>query len=220
MPDGAVAIVCGGHRRTKPGRCRSCGAAVRWAVTVAGKRLPLDPEPCPGGNVLLHDNGRAEVLGPEARAAHPGVLYLPHWASCPHAARHRKGLAPAPAAPPRSAPTAARVLAALRARGLSVWAEGGLLLIDPGDKVTPGLRAALAARHGELLPEAAWQQAGLAVAVAVAALRLRPLHLLVQPRRLEPGWEEANRIGVAGWVEVARELIARGVLPPAEGGAL
>lgn len=34
-------------------RCRSCNEAVRWVVTVAGKRMPLDPDMCPDGNVVF-----------------------------------------------------------------------------------------------------------------------------------------------------------------------
>ncbi|MDN5861747.1 MAG: hypothetical protein L0H84_24365 [Pseudonocardia sp.] len=71
-------------------QCNYCAAPLRWALTAAGKRMPLDAAPdAQRGNVLLL-GGRAAVLGPgPARGARSDgqTLYLPHAVFCPHA-RH------------------------------------------------------------------------------------------------------------------------------------
>lgn len=62
-----------------------CGRGIWWAVTPAGKRMPLDCDPVDGGTVDV-SSGKAVVVKGE-----PGVLrYRPHFASCPLAARFRK----------------------------------------------------------------------------------------------------------------------------------
>ncbi len=71
------------------GTCRSCGAAVRWAHTAAGRAMPLNPNPHPNGNVALDDNGRCRVLAARD-LPHPGPTYRPHWATCPKADAHRR----------------------------------------------------------------------------------------------------------------------------------
>jgi hypothetical protein len=77
--------------------CRSCGAAIRWAVTATGKRIPLDPEPVDGGNIVIDNSGPhgpiATVVG---KATQPGLFgddsprYVSHFATCPNADRHRR----------------------------------------------------------------------------------------------------------------------------------
>lgn len=69
--------------------CRGCRREILWAITEAGRRMPLDPEPVKdfghGIQVLIHtDDGSVRC-----RAASPlfddGVpLYQPHWATCPN----------------------------------------------------------------------------------------------------------------------------------------
>lgn len=56
-------------------RCTACGAQVRWARTKANKPMILDAKPNTTGNCEL-----------------AGILYMPHWATCPQAATFRKGL--------------------------------------------------------------------------------------------------------------------------------
>ena len=63
----------------RPGKCKSCGAAVLWAPTEKGKSMPLDPAP-----------QKRVVLGRTTGVAHVLDTYLPHWASCPSAAEHRR----------------------------------------------------------------------------------------------------------------------------------
>ena len=67
--------------------CKSCGAPVIWKVTEGGKKIPIDPEPCEDGNLILFGTG-----------AHPlsmmkiwtGDKYKSHFATCPNAAAHRR----------------------------------------------------------------------------------------------------------------------------------
>ena len=69
--------------------CRSCGAPVTWTVTDAGKRMPVDPEPHPDGNVLIAppaqswDPPRATVLGPLEIQAATAALHRAHFVTCP-----------------------------------------------------------------------------------------------------------------------------------------
>jgi len=70
-------------------RCSSCDAPIIWAVTDAGKRMPLDAEPAPDGNVVL------TRVGGQARAR-KGSEFGPnmprhksHFATCPNANQHR-----------------------------------------------------------------------------------------------------------------------------------
>jgi hypothetical protein len=67
--------------------CRSCGAEIKWALTVNGKRMPLDAEPIKPapGTFILGDGTDGYQY---ATAAVP--VYQSHFASCPQAASHRK----------------------------------------------------------------------------------------------------------------------------------
>lgn len=78
--------------------CRSCHAPIRWAVTQKGRRMPLDPEPTPDGNLVLApavEARRAPTV--VALTAHndppldPNTpRYTSHFATCPDAPRHRR----------------------------------------------------------------------------------------------------------------------------------
>lgn len=72
------------------GRCDYCGKAIRWVATRKGKKMPLDPNPAPDGNVVLELEGIdrtpcARVLTKGEVAA--GPTYLSHFATCAKA-RH------------------------------------------------------------------------------------------------------------------------------------
>lgn len=76
--------------------CRGCGQEILWFTTLAGKAMPVDPEPAPTGNVDLVWVGGDEiavVLSKEdalsAQAA-GHKLYLSHFTSCPQAGRFRR----------------------------------------------------------------------------------------------------------------------------------
>lgn len=77
-------------------RCGTCDARVIWTVTTAGKRMPVNADPVPNGNIRLSESvderGRktvlAYVLG--AKDAREGVLYVSHLSTCPQAAQHRR----------------------------------------------------------------------------------------------------------------------------------
>jgi Family of unknown function (DUF6083) len=77
------------HDTSSTGRCRSCGARVKWVKTTRGRNMPLNPEPADRtmvvggepGNVVLRE-GIAHVLG-EGRSIEPGeTMRVPHFASC------------------------------------------------------------------------------------------------------------------------------------------
>lgn len=78
--------------------CRSCGALVVWAITPRGKRMPVDVEPSPAGNVVLvdpedpTDPPRVVLLHTESERATVPVekLHTSHFATCTHAAEHRR----------------------------------------------------------------------------------------------------------------------------------
>lgn len=66
-------------------QCKSCGASIQWMVSEGGKKIPIDADPSPDGNLILFGTG-----------AHPvpklwtGDRYKSHFATCPNAAQHRK----------------------------------------------------------------------------------------------------------------------------------
>jgi len=76
-------------------RCRSCNQRIRWAVTVKGRRMPIDPVPVPDGNIELEE--REVFLTPLAIVRVniptgepvPPVLYKSHFATCPQAGKWR-----------------------------------------------------------------------------------------------------------------------------------
>lgn len=76
--------------------CVSCGAPILWAVTDKGKRIPLDLEPVPLGNVAVSaDSGfpsappMAKVWGNRHEWPPRKPRYVSHFSTCPHAKEHR-----------------------------------------------------------------------------------------------------------------------------------
>lgn len=72
--------------------CRSCSRQVIWATTLAGKKMPVDPDPDPAGTVILslrgnvvmarmRKAGEALALGERSRVS--------HFKTCPSADQHR-----------------------------------------------------------------------------------------------------------------------------------
>ncbi|MFL5381277.1 MAG: hypothetical protein ACJ8GN_02000 [Longimicrobiaceae bacterium] len=75
-----------------PPRCASCSAPVIWAVTPAGKRMPVDVQLSIAGNLVLCyevDQLGRPVSGQQVIPAPPdyaGPRWASHFASCPQAA--------------------------------------------------------------------------------------------------------------------------------------
>ena len=76
--------------------CRSCDAPILFAFSRTGRRMPVDVEPSPLGNIALDMRGTvaaADVLTGDSltRARDQDrKLYLSHFVSCPDADAHRK----------------------------------------------------------------------------------------------------------------------------------
>lgn len=69
--------------------CASCSASIFWARTGSGKAIPIDAAPTPTGNVEL-DGDTAKSWGTSHEWPEGAVRYTSHFATCPHAAEHRK----------------------------------------------------------------------------------------------------------------------------------
>lgn len=73
----------------KTSKCSTCGAPVAWVLTILGRKMPIDPEPVPDGNLLLQD-GIVQVCKVEKPTDGSQVpLYKSHFATCAHAKLHR-----------------------------------------------------------------------------------------------------------------------------------
>lgn len=81
--------------------CRSCGASILWVWTEAGKRMPLDAQPCEDGNIeIVGERETEQGSAPLVRylkegegdlcLLEPPPRYRSHFARCPHAAEHRR----------------------------------------------------------------------------------------------------------------------------------
>lgn len=68
--------------------CRYCGARVTWRRTENNRRMPLNPDPDPHGNVVMRD-GIAVVLTGTAELTAGTARYMPHAATCTAAPRGR-----------------------------------------------------------------------------------------------------------------------------------
>lgn len=69
-------------------RCRYCEAPIEWALTPKGSRIPLDVGAHADGNIVV-DDGVARVLN--AHDERPFLARRSHFATCPSAARARRG---------------------------------------------------------------------------------------------------------------------------------
>ena len=82
-----------------PSACAECGSAIIWALTEAGRRMPVDLEPRAGGRFELFaeyfPDGEPVEAGihrvrtrPEERPA-SSPAWWPHWATCARRPRRR-----------------------------------------------------------------------------------------------------------------------------------
>jgi hypothetical protein len=70
--------------------CRSCQARITWLETAGGKKLPVDEDPTPEGNIVVvgtiaHVLGKMEM----AKLATGTPRYVSHFATCPQAGEWR-----------------------------------------------------------------------------------------------------------------------------------
>lgn len=70
--------------------CRSCKAKIIWTVTENGKRMPVDPMPCPDGNLALVMLSGGVLESRVVKGDDRQDLYLSHFTTCPNANRHRR----------------------------------------------------------------------------------------------------------------------------------
>jgi hypothetical protein len=71
--------------------CRYCGVKIRWVETEAGRRMPVNLDPDPNGNVVMVA-GLARVLGVPELVAQQGKSgrWMPHHATCTGKPRTRR----------------------------------------------------------------------------------------------------------------------------------
>lgn len=69
--------------------CRSCGAPIVWVITEAGKRMPIDREPHPDGNVIPSVDLDGKVRARVVTAPFDGNAWRSHFVTCPNANQHR-----------------------------------------------------------------------------------------------------------------------------------
>lgn len=65
--------------------CKGCGKTIEWHKTVAGKNIPIDPDPDPKGNIYFR-NARAVYGAPGSQPK----MYVAHFVTCPKADQFRK----------------------------------------------------------------------------------------------------------------------------------
>lgn len=77
--------------------CRSCGAPILWAFTEKGRRIPLDRNPVPDGNIEISDPTDGPITsrvvsgqGTLSPGLFPATRYKSHFATCEFAKRHRR----------------------------------------------------------------------------------------------------------------------------------
>jgi hypothetical protein len=70
--------------------CRSCRARITWLETAGGKKIPVDEDPVPDGNIVVV-GGMAHVLGKHdvSELAFTEPRYKSHFVTCPQAREWR-----------------------------------------------------------------------------------------------------------------------------------
>jgi hypothetical protein len=70
--------------------CRECKARIFFAVTEAGRRMPIDEAPVKGGNVCVSMNGEGEDPTATPITPNDSLAYVSHFATCTNPKRFRK----------------------------------------------------------------------------------------------------------------------------------
>lgn len=76
--------------------CSSCGASIIWLRTPAGKWMPANEGLVPyrqsdeGNNFVVDDRGNMIRCILKFEGFPTGMARIPHWATCPNAARHKR----------------------------------------------------------------------------------------------------------------------------------
>lgn len=83
------------ERKEWPQALCTCGRSIIWCITTTREgKMPVDPQPLEtGGNIVLRDTGGPAPLAVVLTVAKQfgrRNLYVSHFATCPHAARHRR----------------------------------------------------------------------------------------------------------------------------------
>lgn len=73
--------------------CNSCHKPIKWALTEKGKRMPVDHEPSFDGNLVF--TGKTVKGSPVVHYLRKGETthqqrFKSHFATCEHAASHRR----------------------------------------------------------------------------------------------------------------------------------
>lgn len=77
--------------------CSGCGAEITWVVVAkSGKRMPLDPDPVPLGNVAFLTDTTVEVVMKGGGLLEDRPLYVSHFSTCTDPTRFRKQKSPRP----------------------------------------------------------------------------------------------------------------------------
>jgi hypothetical protein len=90
IPGLGVEIEVPEHLRDHISTCRSCGAAIIWAMTGKGRTMPVDARPDPKGNVAVVIDGdtRRAIVGVTPESI--GPRHLSHFVTCRDAPKWRK----------------------------------------------------------------------------------------------------------------------------------
>lgn len=95
--------------RPRVSTCDSCGDQIIWCRTVNNKRMPVDVEPTPDGNLLLSAE-RVPLATPVSRNGNDGKrLHKAHFATCRRPPRQRRRTSPVPPVLPHTTRTAAPI---------------------------------------------------------------------------------------------------------------
>ena len=76
--------------------CSSCGAGIIWLRTPAGKWMPANEGLVPykqsgkGTRFVVDDRGNMIRCELEFEGFPTGMARIPHWATCPNAAKHKR----------------------------------------------------------------------------------------------------------------------------------